>query len=274
MNRLRPSKLAVPIRPQLIWGKLLLICALLAPLVAPLTASTALAQGAVPPACLDDNGMAHTPTVVGAWVLILNFNHPSSTSETRGCLASRTGSGPNQISYAIQSCSLVHNKAGAAVGGGSADFNGQFWIECPGLPKVPTDPPGGSTYDYFYVSGKAAYSVTSSTQTLMAHPDVDVTSSVDASWHLTLTSRYGMTSFTNTDGVHSVAGQIVHVESMVLNKNGAHYIEQQKLQPTATVPAFSFNAGQGIRIGNQGEKWSLYELIIDPGPRPHCCFDP
>ena len=269
MNGFRPSKVVVPI-----WLKLLLILVLSAPLIVQSTPSTALAQGGVPPACLDDNGAPHTPTVVGAWVLILNFNHASSPTETRGCLASRTGPGPNQVSYAIQNCVLVNNKSGATVGGGRADFDGQFWIECSGLPKVPTNPPVGALYDYFYVSGRAAFPAAGGMQTLFAHPQVNVMTSVDASWHLTLNSRYGPTSFANTDGANSVAGQIVHVESLVLNKVGAHYANQQKLQPTATVPPFQFDGGQTIRIGNVGEKWSLFELIIDPGPRPHCCFDP
>lgn len=268
MRILNTTKNGLPV-----WLKLLLILALLMPLVAsPLGSTPAFAQ-AVPPACVDDAGNAQAPQQVGAWVLVLNFNHPQSATHTRGCLVGRTGPGPNQLSYTQILCPIVNNNIGATVGAGRADFNGQFWIECSGLPPVPTTPPGGSLYEYFYVYGRAAFPFTGGQHTLLAHSSVDVTAEVDANWHVKLTSRYNTTTFSNTDKSTNVAGTFPRLHSQVFAKEAYHYVNMQQLQPGAQIPPFTFNS-QKIRVGNQGEYWSLFELVIDPGPRPQCCFNP
>ncbi|MEZ4618045.1 MAG: hypothetical protein R2867_21390 [Caldilineaceae bacterium] len=255
-----------------IWFRLLLLFALLAPLLsAPQMNPVALAQ-AIPPACISDSGNAQIPQMVGAWSLVLNFNHPVNATYTRGCLTQRTGPGPNQVTFSPVQCPIVNNQSGALVGGGQANFNGQFWIECPALPPVPTLP-GNSQYENFYVYGRTAFPVAGSQSTLFAHPDVNFKANVDANWHVTLTSRYGQTLFANQDS-NSVAGTFPQLFTQVYNKTGTHYLNQQPMQPTATISAFPYNANATIRIGDKNEYWTLFELIVDPGPRPQCCFSP
>ncbi|MCB0109000.1 MAG: hypothetical protein KDE53_23925 [Caldilineaceae bacterium] len=261
-----------PNRVTPIWLRLLLLVALLAPLFgAPATSSVALAQ-AIPPACLSDSGNPQIPQMVGAWTLVLNFNHPANASYTRGCLTTRTGPGANQVNFSQVQCAIVNNVSGALVGGGQANFNGQFWIECPALPPVPTLP-GNTQYENFYVYGRTAFPVAGGQSTLFAHPDVSFKANIDANWHVTLTSRYGQTVFANQDN-NSVAGTFPQLFTQVYNKTGTHYLNQQPMQPTATVSSFPYNANATIRIGDKNEYWTLFELVVDPGPRPQCCFNP
>jgi hypothetical protein len=262
-----------PNRVTPIWCRLLLLFALLAPLLgAPQMNTVALAQS-IPPACISDSGNAQSPQMVGAWTLVLNFNHPANASYTRGCLTTRTGPGANQVNFSQVQCPIVNNQSGALIGGGQANFNGQFWIECPALPPVPTPLPGGNQYENFYVYGRTAFPVAASQSTLMAHQDVSFKANIDANWHVTLTSRYGQIVFANQDA-NSVAGAFPRLFSQVLDKTGTHYLDQQALQPSATISSLQYNAAAPMRIGDRNEYWTLFELIVDPGPRPQCCFNP
>ncbi len=251
------------------WLPLWLLALLILAMAPPFGAATAYAQGA-PPACRDDQGNAVLPSsLVGGWVLVLNFNHPKQTVNTVACRVTATGVNPLQVSYTIFNCPLRDNVNSVKVGAGQAPFDGKFWIECAGGPIVPGQ---GPTYDTFYVFGEATFGASGATYTLMQHEDAEVNADVDANWHVKMRSRYGATTFEHEDGVTNVNGMKVSLQSQVAG-SGTHFINGTQLLPAATVPAFPYNYNKPIRIGNPGQSWTLYQLIIDPPPS-RCCFSP
>ena len=137
----------------------------------------------VPVECLADNGRAvePRPDLSDAWLLLLNFNHVPSVDTTLGCIVTRTGG--KQIDYTLIECRLNNNLKQMTVGGGAANFDGYFWIEC--------TPPTQELID------QATFDVTANAQfarpgnyTLMNHVDAAVSATVDVDWHIGLASRY------------------------------------------------------------------------------------
>ena len=99
------------------WLAILLITCLL-PL--PLGTTVAYAQ-TVPTACRDDNGQpVQTVPVIGAWALVLNFNHAPSTSSSIGCRIMTVALAPQQVFYELVTCTISNNTSNVQVGGGTA----------------------------------------------------------------------------------------------------------------------------------------------------------
>lgn len=233
-------------------------------------AAVALAQG-VPAACVDDAGNSIMPSVgggVGAWLIVLNFNHAPSTTATTGCLVRTTGLNPQKVARSFITCQLVNNQAQAAVGGGAVAFDGKFAIQCPGV----NDNPGYSQDNVnFTLWGRANFAQTNQTYAIVSHTNVSLSASVTGNvstpnnpWYASLSSRYGSTTFVNSDTTVNVRGQIVRFESAVHRSSGTHMLNQTALTPAANIAPFSFHYNQPITIGGAGPTWTLHELVIDP----------
>jgi hypothetical protein len=221
------------------------------------------AQGMTPPvACLSDRGNAiePNPAIANAWVLVLNFNHAPAVDVTTGCVVSRTG--PDQLDYTPIECRLGNNIRQVAVGGGAATFDGNFWIDCPGVAQ------SVFAHTNFDVTGRAQFAGLGD-YTLMNHPNVAINAFVDVDWQVGLKSRYGQTSFAHLDNQSNAQGQTIALLSLVSDKVGMHVINGNPLAPPATVAPFDFDSGQSIIIGAPGEIWTLFEVIIDPAGS--CC---
>ncbi len=246
------------ISPCLIWT------IVLAALLSPFGSSVAWAQ-AVPPACLNDAGQPIRPNPAyldpgwtNAWVLLLNFNHALSASYTTGCIGMITAANPQPVSYQLIQCPLQNNINQIRVGGGTAPFDGNFWIECPGITQ------NNYVHASFGVWGRARFPTSNQSYLLMSHQDVAVKAAVDATWHITLDSRYGVNTYNNFANQVNVAGKIVPFKSEVDRTLGTHYINNQALTPHFNVAGFPFDESQPITIGAAGQTMTLYEMIVDP----------
>jgi hypothetical protein len=225
----------------------------------------AFGQTATPPACLNDRGQAVRPNPAylmpgwsNAWVLVTNFNHAPSAGATVGCLGEITAANPQQVKYSLVQCPLINNVNQVQVGGGAAPFDGNFWIECPGPYEV------NQLHTSFSVLGRATFPTSNSTYTLMSQQDVDITADIDASWRITLNSRYGANTYSNFAAQSNVAGKIVHFKSEVDTGVGTHYLNGHALAPQFMTSAFGFDQSKPILIGAAGQAVLLYEMIIDP----------
>jgi hypothetical protein len=227
--------------------------------------SVASAQTAAPPACRNDRGQPVRPNPAylmpgwtSAWVLVTNFNHTPSASITIGCLGVITSTNPQQVNYSLVQCPLINNVNQVQVGGGNAPFDGNFWIECPGPYE------DNNLHTSFSVLGRAMFPAANSTYTLMSQQDVDISADVDASWRMTLNSRYGANTYSNFAAQSNVAGKIIHFVSEVDNGLGAHYLNGHALAPRFMASTFGFDQSKPIWIGAEGQAVTLYEMIIDP----------
>lgn len=239
-------------------------------LLAPSGASPVLAQG-VPAACLNDAGNPVLPSVgagVGAWLIVLNFNHAPSTTTTTGCLVKTTALNPQKVIRTMLTCQVTNNDGQVGVGNGTAAFDGKFAIQCPGITEGP-----GVSHDNtnFTLWGRANFAQTNQTYALVTHTDVNLSVSVTGNastpnnpWYASLSSRYGSTTFVNSDATVNVRGQIVPFESAVGRGTGIHKLNQTALSPETPVAPFSFHYNQPISIGGAGPQWTLHELVIDP----------
>jgi hypothetical protein len=227
----------------------------------PLDNGVALAQSAPAP-CRLDNGQALRPGSLG-WAMLLNFNHAPSTTSTIGCVAALTAANPNQVNYRLITCTVVNNLNNTPVGSGNASFDGNYWIECPAMGQ------GVVVLQSFLIYGRAQFLNSNATYSLVNHQDAKFRTTIDAAWHATLTSRYGATTFANTDSITNFLGKTAQLKSGVDGITGRHAVDQTVLQPEATITAFSFDYGKPIIVGAQGQSWVLYEILIDPPGR--CC---
>ncbi|MFN8444400.1 MAG: hypothetical protein U0175_26690 [Caldilineaceae bacterium] len=238
------------------------IAALLAitTLLIPSQASPLLAQS-IHPACLNDDGQPVTPSAgagIGAWMLVLNFNHGLSGSKTLGCRVDVTGVNPLVIRRTLLECTLVNNVGMVKVGNGKAPFDGKFSVSCPGVAA------GKQTLESFTLWGRANFANANAAYTLIQHKDVALTASMSVDWHISFTSRYGKNNFTSGDTTTSLLSQTVSFNSAVRSLTGSHSLNQNELGPLATLKPFEFNHDQPITISAPGSIWTLYELIIDP----------
>lgn len=215
----------------------------------------------VHPACLNDAGQPVTPTAgtgLGAWMLVLNFNHSLSGSKTLGCRIDVSGVNPQVIRRTLVECTLVNNVGMVKVGDGKAPFDGKFSVSCPGVAM------GKQTLESFTVWGRANFANANAAYTLLQHKDVVLTASMSVDWHISFTSRYGKNNFTSGDTSTNLMGQIVSFNSAVRSLTGSHSLNQNELGPLATLKPFEFYQDQPFTISAPGSIWTLYELIIDP----------
>lgn len=246
---------------------------LVATMLAPMGFSTVHAQN-IPPACLDGRGNFPMPEdQVGAWVVVMNFEHAPSADFSIGCRVTTTATDPQQLHFKIIKCVVHNNINQVQIGGGNAPFDGNFWLECPPGPK----PPGtGPQYDSFYIFGRASFASNNSSYTIMQHENASLQVTVNNNWIMELSSIYGAGSFTATGNSTIGQGQVVHFSSQVgphpiLGVGGAHFINGTQLQPAQPLGLFEFDFTKSFTIGGPGEVWTAEEIIFDPPPR--CCFN-
>lgn len=216
---------------------------------------------AIHPACLNDAGQPVTPTAgagLGAWMLVLNFNHPLSGSKTLGCRVDVASVNPQVIRRTLVECTLINNIGMVKVGNGMAPFDGKFSVSCPGVAM------GKQTLESFTVWGRANFASANAAYTLIQHKDIVLTASMSVDWHISFTSRYGKNNFSSGDATTNLLGQTVSFNSAVRSLTGSHSLNQNELGPLATLKPFEFNHDQPITISAPGSFWTLYELIIDP----------
>lgn len=254
---------------QTFWHFCLLMLLVLSIQFAPAAALPVHAQN-VPTACLTDGGQPVRPNAAylspgwtTAWAMILNFNHAPSATTTTGCVATISAVNPAQVSYQLVQCPLINNTAAVTVGGGAADYDGNFWIECPGVTN------NRNTYTSFGVAGRAQYPVPGSTFTLFDHPSVTISVAISPIWRTDLTSRYGANSYTNPVPPGSVIGKVVGLKSEVLDSVGTHYVNGNALTPNFTPGPIVFDESRPMRFGAAGQRATLYQVIVDPPG--HCC---
>lgn len=257
MNRLSSRQ-----RTSTYWLVVLLIATLL-----PTAFSTpvVLAQS-VPAPCLNDQGQAVLPApVLGAWALALNFNHAPSTSTTTACRITTVALQPQKVTRTLVACSVNNNSRNVQVGGGAAAFDGNFWITCPNGPPVPGY---GPLYDGFAIYGQAQFPALTSSAAfkLVQHQDVQFTAEVNSSGNVRLTSRYGPYSYKTVDSATNVTAAPVFLASSVGAAAGFHQVAQNMAPFSTPVDQFPFTFSQPILIGQSGNPWTLYELVIDPPP--------
>jgi hypothetical protein len=229
-------------------------------LLAPQTSRTALAQGA-PDACKNDAGVAVVPRPaagVGAWLLVLNYNHAPSATTTTGCLVMTTAVNPHQVSRSLVACQILGNTGGVQVGNGAAPFDGNLSIVCPGIL------PGKQTLENFTIWGRASFGAAGKTYSIVQHPDVGFSAVVSPNWKSLFNSRYGTASFASGDPQTNIKGQVVAFMTAVSNLTGSHSLNGRELAPRATLAPFEYRFDQPTTIGRPGQSWILFELIIDP----------
>lgn len=243
-------------------ASLLIACLLPLPVATPV----ALAQQNVPAACRNDNGQPIlTAPVIGAWALALNFNHAPSTSTTVACRIMTVALSPQQANYELVTCTISNNTSNVSVGGGTAPFDGKFWITCPNGPPVPGY---GPLYDGFAIYGRAQFpSLTSMAAfQIVEHQDVALTAEVNANARIRLTSRYGSFTYQSTDSTTNVVAAPVFFGSFASSGLGRHQVEQNVFSYTTPVEKFPFTFSQPLTIGRAQQPWTLHELVIDPPP--------
>lgn len=230
-------------------------------LLLPGSATAALAQG-VPNACKTDAGKVVVPSPaagIGAWLLLLNFNHAPSATTTTGCMVVTTGLNPHQVSRTLVACQIVNNAGSVQVGSGAAPFDGNFSISCPGVTGQ-----GKQTLENFTVWGRGNFGKPNAAYPIVQHADVNVTATISADWHALFASRYGGSTFASGDGVTNLKGQDVAFMSAVSSLLGSHSLNANQLVPRTTIAPFEYHFDQAITIGAAGQPWTLYEVIVDP----------
>lgn len=255
------------------WIRWILTITFVLSVIQPLNPISVLAQSShqsVPWACRDDHGNPVRPLDgAGAWAIILNFNHPKSTTETLGCWAIRDDVDPTQITYqAGIRCQLINNVGNVEVGLGKAEFDGNFQIVCPR--RVFNQRPNHA-YSMFYVHAKAHFPQEEGSYTLIEHNDVEVAAQFSedresGQWHAKLTSRYGAITFEDTEQVDMIPEHRFGLQSTVIDGIGSHHINRDIIETQRKVAPFTFDFSHRIHIGGQGEKWTLYNLVLDPPP--------
>lgn len=229
-------------------------------------------QDTVPSGCKDDHGNPVEPlNGEGAWAIILNFNHPLSTTETRACLATVETMDPEKtVTYNdMFRCEIVNNVNDVAVGNGRAIFDGNFWIECPrDIHETAAD----VTYNKFYVHAKARFPIAEASYTLIDHSDVHMQVSYAPSddldkWNAMLISRYGESKFTASKEVDMIPNHRFGLQSTIYGSTGTHHINRAAIEERSAIAPFGFDFNEPIRIGGSGSEWILFNLIIDP-PEP------
>lgn len=254
-----------PSRKRIIGGWLaFLLLAVILPM--PIGTPVALAQS-VPAACLTDSGQVVVPApIVGAWAMVLNFNHPLSATTTTGCRITTIALQPTQqIAYNLVTCPLVNNSGGGQVGGGAATFDGNFWLSCPnGLPAAP--PP----YTGFLIHGRMQF-VTSAaigtrTFTLFQHPDVDFTAELRTNTLAKLTSRYGFATYQTGGLATNATSAPVSLGSAIGMGLDQHRVNGSSYPFTTPISTFGYDFTKPFTIGAAGQRWTLYEMVVDPPP--------
>jgi hypothetical protein len=241
----------------LLAGVLLAACTLLLPL----NTGAVFAQG-VPDACKNDAGSAVVPNAaagVGAWLLVLNFNHAPSATTTTGCMVMTTGLNPQQVSRTLVPCQIVNNTGKVQVGSGSAPFDGSFSINCPGVTQQ-----GKKTLENFTVWGRGNFAKPNATYPVVQNADISVSAAISPDWHVLFTSRYGSSTFSSGSGSANLLGQDVSFMSAVNALQGSHSLNGNQLPPRTTIVPFDYHFDQPIMIGAAGQPWTLYEIIVDP----------
>jgi hypothetical protein len=234
-------------------------------LLLPANAGAVMAQG-VPNACRNDAGVAVVPRAsagVGAWLLILNFNHAPSAAATAGCLVMTTAVNPQQVSRTLVPCQIANNVGGAQVGNGAAPFDGNFSVVCPGVNQ------GKQTLENFSIWGRAIFANAGATYPIVQHQDVAFNTSVSAGWNVLFNSRYGASTFASGDPVTNISGQVVNFLSNVAALTGSHSLNNAQLAPRTTIAPFEYHFAQPLTIGAPGLPWTLLEVIVDPPG--NCC---
>ena len=99
--------------------------------------------------------------------------------------------------------------------------------------------------------------------------DVAVGADVDATWRITLRSRYGANDFSNLASQSNVSGKIVPFKSDIDHGDGTHYMNGNALAPHFITLGLTFDESLPILIGAVGQTLTLYEMIVDPPGR--CC---
>lgn len=243
-----------------LWLAVLMVVTLL---LMPSNAPLAQAQ-TIHSACLDDAGRAVVPSTsggVGAWLIVLNFNHTPSATTTTGCRVTTTSLNPQKVTRSLVTCQLVNNQGLTQVGGGSAAFDGKFTVQCPGNVRGP-----GATHNNknFTILGRANFASAQQTYSIVQHQDVTFKANLSVDWRVAFESRYGATTFVSGNPTFNMMGQIVHFESAIQRQTGSHRLNQSALTPTAAVAPFTFTQSLPFTIGAARQIWTLYELIIDP----------
>ena len=144
------------------------------------------------------------------------------------------------------------------VGNGIAPFDGRFSVSCPGVPQ------GKQTLQNFTVWGRANFANANTSYSIVEHPDVALSATLNAGWRVTFDSRYGSSEFSSGDPATNLYGQTVSFTSAVSGLASSHSLNGSRLAPLATVSPFEFNYDQPITIGAPGQVWTLSEVIIDP----------
>ena len=165
-------------------------------LLMPSSSAVVFAQS-VPNACKDDAGKAVVPSAgggVGAWLLVLNFNHAPSVANTTGCVVTTISLNPQKVSRTFVACQIVGNVGLVPVGNGVAPFDGKLSVSCPGIA------PGKQTLQNFTIWGRANFANANAFYTIMAHQDVVLSANLSAGWHVTFDSRYGGNNFSSGNG--------------------------------------------------------------------------
>lgn len=240
-----------------VWVAVMLV---LTTLLLPGQAATAFAQG-VHPACKNDAGTAVIPSAgagIGAWMLVLNFNHSPSTTTTTGCLIKTIALGPQKVSRTLVNCLIMNNQGSTQVGSGSAPFDGKFSVNCPGITA------GKRKLENFTVWGQANFGSNNADYSILQHTNVTFTAEIDVDWHIDFSSQYGSNIFDSGNRTFNLLGQTVSFMSALRAGVGSHSLNSVDLGPLNSVPAFEFNYDQPFVIGAAGQVWTLHELIIDP----------
>lgn len=230
-------------------------------LLLPLNSGTVLAQG-VPDACKNDAGGAVVPNAaagVGAWLLVLNFNHAPSAATTTGCMVMTTGLNPQQVSRTLVACQIVNNTGNVQVGSGAAPFDGNLSINCPGVTQQ-----GKKTLENFTVWGRGNFAKPNAIYSIAQNADFNVSAAISPDWHVLFTSRYGPSTFSSGSGSANLLGQDVSFTSAVNALQGGHSLNGTLLPPRTPISPFDYHFNQPILIGAAGQPWTLYEIIVDP----------
>ncbi len=207
------------------------------------------------------------------WGFVANFDHAQSGTLVTTCLAERSvGQAPWQTTYTVATthCGIVTNGAAAAVGGGVANFNGNFKLSC-SLPVPATSP------TLFWVKARAALNAPSSTHTFMSGTIIgagyEFGATTDAACGVTLNSAYPAISFAHS--ASGACGAMTEYGSRVTRTNvnalnGAHKIGAAVLGPVSASGVFELPGNFSFEIGDFGELMALDWFVIDPTPS-RCC---
>ena len=214
------------------------------------------------PGCIKENNNPVEPLrFPDAWALMLNFEHAGSTQSTTACWAVRD----KHLNIWYQAgivCDVVNNTNNVLVGNGSADFDGNFHIQCP--PRAGTN---YARYNSFYVQVNAEIPLQSGTFPFVTHPDfqvsLDRSQDANGDWHGVIESAMGSTSFDAFHKDATLPTTAMLFNSVVHSGEAYHTIDGQASDRIKINP-FQVDMTTGIEIGGGSEPWTLREIIIDP----------